>query len=48
MRCFNSGDSSLVEKLEVQFRLHERVIRFLTFRLDKYAVEYAAKRVNKF
>src|SRR5574344_338081 len=42
------GDSSLVEKLEVQFRRDERVIRFLTFRLDKYAVEYAAKRVNKF
>ena len=30
--------------LETQFRRDERVIRFLTFRQDKYAAEYAAKR----
>ncbi len=35
---------SVIEKLEVNFRRDERVIRFLTFRLDKYAIEYAAKR----
>jgi small subunit ribosomal protein S6 len=34
----------LSEKLEVNFRRDERVIRFLTFRMDKYAAEYAAKR----
>ena len=33
-----------VKKLETAFRRDERVIRFLTFRLDKYAAEYAAKR----
>ena len=33
-----------VKKLETAFRRDERVIRFLTFRLDKYAHEYAAKR----
>ena len=26
------------------FRRDERVIRFLTFKMDKYAAEYAAKR----
>jgi len=30
--------------LETQFRRDERIIRFLTFRQDKYAAEYAAKR----
>ena len=33
-----------VKKLETAYRRDERVIRFLTFRLDKYAAEYAAKR----
>ena len=35
------GEGDLVEKLETQYRRDERVIRFLTFRMDKYAVEYA-------
>jgi small subunit ribosomal protein S6 len=30
--------------LETQFRRDERVIRFLTFRQDKYILEYAEKR----
>ena len=33
-----------IAKLEIQFRRDERVIRFLTFRQEKYAAEYAAKR----
>ena len=41
------GEGDLVEKIETQYRLDERVIRFLTFRMDKYAVEYAEKRRNK-
>ena len=41
------GEGDLVEKLETQYRRDERVIRFLTFRMDKYAVEYAEKRRNK-
>ena len=41
------ADPSLVAKLELQFRRDERIIRFLTFRLDKYALEYATKRINK-
>ncbi|PID94722.1 MAG: 30S ribosomal protein S6 [Bacteroidales bacterium] len=42
-----SGEPTLVEKLETQFRRDERVIRFLVFKLDKYAYEYASRRVKK-
>ncbi len=42
-----TGEGSIVEALETQYRRDERVIRFLTFKQDKYAVEYAAKRRNK-
>ena len=38
------GDPTIVAKLETAFRRDEKVIRFLTFRLDKYAAEYAVKR----
>jgi small subunit ribosomal protein S6 len=38
------GLGELVEKLEVQYRRDERIIRFLTFRMDKFAVEYAEKK----
>ena len=38
------GDPTLVKKLETAFRRDERVLRFLVFRLDKYAAEYAEKR----
>lgn len=38
------GDPSIVKKLETAFRRDERVLRFLVFRLDKYAAEYAEKR----
>ena len=38
------GDSTIVGKLETAFRRDEKIIRFLTFRLDKYAAEYAVKR----
>jgi small subunit ribosomal protein S6 len=40
------AEPTVVEKLEVNFRRDERVIRFLTFRMDKYAAEYAEKRRN--
>ncbi len=38
------ANPDVVKKLEIAFRRDERVIRFLVFRLDKYAAEYAAKR----
>jgi len=41
------ADGEVIETLETQYRRDERVIRFLTFRLDKYAAEYAEKRRNK-
>jgi len=34
----------LIEKLETQYRRDEGVIRFLTFKMDKYAVEYSEKK----
>ena len=39
-----TGEGSIVETLETQYRRDERVIRF---RQDKYAVEYSEKRRNK-
>lgn len=40
------ADGALVAKLEIEFRRDERVIRFLTFSLDKFAIEYAIRRRN--
>ncbi|MDX9769289.1 MAG: 30S ribosomal protein S6 [Tenuifilaceae bacterium] len=37
----------LIDKLEIQYRRDERVIRFLTFRMDKHSVEYAQKKRSK-
>ena len=42
-----AGEGTLVNKLETSYRRDEKVIRFLTFRLDKYAYEYALKRRAK-
>ena len=41
------GDPTIVKKIETAFRRDERVLRFLVFRLDKYAAEYAEKRRNR-
>lgn len=41
------AEPTFIEKLETMYRRDERVIRFLTFRLDKYAAEYSEKRRNK-
>ena len=40
------ADPSVVDKLEVNFRRDERIIRFLTVKQDKFALEYAEKRRN--
>jgi small subunit ribosomal protein S6 len=37
----------LVKSLEIEYKRDERIIRFLTTRLDKYSSEYAEKRRNK-
>ncbi len=39
-----NADPSVIDKLEVNFRRDERVIRFLTVKQDKFALEYAEKR----
>lgn len=43
------AEGTIIEKLEIQFRRDERIIRFLTMKMDKYAVEYSEKkrRMNK-
>ena len=41
------GEASIVNTLETGYRRDEKVIRYMTVRLDKYAVEYAEKRRNK-
>lgn len=41
------SDGALIADLEVMFKRDERVIRFLTLALDKYAVEYNERRRNK-
>ena len=41
------ADGSLIEKLETEFRRDEIIIRFLTFKMDKFAVEYAKKRIDR-
>ncbi|MCH5319794.1 MAG: 30S ribosomal protein S6 [Paramuribaculum sp.] len=38
------GAPTIVKKLETAYRRDERVLRFLTFRQDKYAAQYAEKR----
>ena len=40
------ADPAVIQKLEINYRRDERVLRYLTTKLDKYAVEYAAKRRN--
>ena len=42
------AEPSIVSKLEVNYRRDEKVIRFMTVKLDKYAAAYAIKRKNKY
>ena len=38
------ADSQFIDLLETQYRRDEKIIRFLTFAMDKHAVAYAEKR----
>lgn len=38
------ADSQLIKKLEIEYRRDEKIIRFLTFRMNNFAVAYAEKR----
>ncbi len=42
------AEPSVLAKLETAYRRDERVIRYLTVKLEKYAALYAEKRRNKF
>ena len=38
------ADPAFITKLETEFRRDEKIIRFMTVKLDKFAVEYSNKR----
>ena len=38
---------SLVEQLELQFRRDEKILRFLTVKLEKYAIEYVERKRSR-
>ncbi len=40
------ADGNVVADLELQYRRDERIMRFLTVSMDKYAIAYAEKRRN--
>ncbi len=41
------AEPTVINTLETGYRREERVIRFMTVKLDKYAAQYAEKRRNK-
>ena len=41
------AEPTIVNTLEIGYRRDEKVIRFMTVKLDKYAVQYAEKRRAK-
>ena len=41
------ANGGFIQKFETEYRRDERVIRFLTFAMDKHAIEYSEKRRNK-
>jgi len=41
------AEGNVIQKLETEYRRDERIIRFLTFKMDKYAVEYSIKKRSK-
>ncbi|MBS3774895.1 MAG: 30S ribosomal protein S6 [Bacteroidales bacterium] len=38
------AEGETIENLEIEFKRDERILRFLTVKMDKYAVEYAEKK----
>lgn len=42
--CEYKADPTFIQKLEVEFRRDENIIRFLTVALDKHGVEFNEKR----
>ena len=42
-----TAEPEVIANLETQFRRDERILRFLTVKMEKYAIEYAEKRRKK-
>lgn len=40
------ANPAFIDKFEIEIRRDEKVIRFMTVKLDKYAAEYSQKRRN--
>ena len=43
----HESDPQTTKELEVEFKRDERVLRWLSVKLDKHAIEYAEKRKKK-
>ena len=41
---FSANEGSVINKLETAYRRDERVLRFLTMKMDKHAIAYAEKK----
>ena len=41
------AEGQLIAKLETEYRRDEKILRFLTFRMDKFAVAYSEKKRNR-
>src|SRR6056297_1953392 len=40
------ADSQVIDNLEIEFKRDERILRFLTVHMDKYAIKYGERRRN--
>jgi len=40
-------DPQVIDNLEIEFKRDERILRFMTVAMDKYAIEYAVRRKNE-
>ena len=43
-----NAEPTVINTLETGYRREEKVIRYMTVKLDKYAAQYAEKRKNKY
>ena len=42
-----TSNPEFIDKLETEYRRDERIIRFITLRMDKYSVEYSEKKRHR-
>ena len=41
------ANGSILQKMDIEFKRDETVLRWLTVKLDKFAAEYAIRRRNR-